>query len=452
MNQEVSPTLRLAYLINEYPAPSHTFVRREVAAVEALLGVPVLRFAVRPSAAPLVSPADRDEFCQTHYLLATRPGKAPSAAGTLSLPWHVLLTLLVRPLCLTRALIAARRLRRGANRGWVTHLAYLAQACVLARRMRAARVDHLHVHFGTNPAAIALLCERLGGPAWSLTVHGPEEFDDPKGFRLREKLVAARFIVGVSAFTGDALRRIARPQDAAKVHVVPCGLDDSFLAVAPTPLPTERRLVCVGRLTARKRQVLLVRAFGRVVAKGFSDARLTLIGDGPLRTDVEREVAALGLAAHVQLAGWQDERQVRDALCAAQCFVLPSSAEGLPVAIMEAFALGRPVIATRVAGIPELVEEGVSGWLVPPDDLDALTTAMEEAFALRVDRLAEMGAAGRRRVVERHDVRRSAEAIVALCRGAARPDATVTGPCAVDPPHADNSGVPPPSGGGARHR
>jgi glycosyltransferase involved in cell wall biosynthesis len=406
--------LRLAYLTNEYPAPSHTFIRREIVAVEGIVGEAVLRFAVRPAAAPLVAPADREEFARTDYLLGRRPGRLPGAAASLRLAGDVLLTLLRRPLCFAGALRAAIRLSRGANRGVAAHLAYLAQACALGRRARAAGVDHLHVHFASNPAAIALLCERLGGPRWSLTVHGPEEFDDPPGFRLAEKIAAARFVVGVSAFTADALRRVARPEDAGKIQVIPCGLDAAFLDAPPTPVPPEQRLVCVGRLSARKRQALLVRALARAVARGFPDARLTLIGDGPERAAVEREIAASNLAGHVDLAGWQDERGVRAALDGARCFVLPSSAEGLPVAIMEALALGRPVIATDVAGIPELVEEGVSGWLIPVDDEDALAEAIEQGFTMAPAHLTEMGEVGRRRVHERHDARRSAAALVGL--------------------------------------
>ena len=408
--------MRLAYLTNEYPAPSHTFIRREIAAVEAAAGAPVVRFAVRPSSAPLATQADREERSRTHYLLGGRSGRFPGAAAALALAMDVLITLMRRPLRVAKALRSALRLSRGANRGVLTHLGYCVQACALARRARAAGTDHIHVHFASNPAAVALLCERLGGPPWSLTVHGPEEFDDPVGHRLAEKIAAARFVVGVSAFTAEALRRVAHPADAGKVHVVPCGLDADFLGATPTPVPPERRLVCVGRLSGRKRQALLVRALRRVVARGFDDARLTLIGDGPERAAIEREIAASNLGGHVDLAGWRGEGEVRAALCAARCFVLPSSAEGLPVAIMEALALGRPVIATRVAGIPELVEDGVSGWLVPVDDEEALADAIEQAFTATPSRLADMGAAGRRRVLVRHDARRSAAAVLELIR------------------------------------
>jgi colanic acid/amylovoran biosynthesis glycosyltransferase len=396
--------VRLAYLINDYPSPSVTFIRREIVAVESLAGTPVARFAVRRSPQPLVTGADHSEAAKTRYLFD---------GGAARLALHALATLLRQPLRFAAAGTAAVRLSRGANRGLVTHLAYLAQACVLRAWTRAERITHLHVHFASNPAAIALLCRRLGGPPWSLTVHGPEEFEDPAGYRLREKTADATFVAGISEYTAAALREVARPEDAAKIHVVRCGVDDTFLREIPSPVPAGPHLVCVGRLSERKRQVLLLRAVARVIERGRRDLRLTLIGDGPMRADVEREIASLGLAAHVNLMGWQDEFHVREAIRAARAFVLPSSSEGLPVAIMEAFALGRPVITTPVAGIPELVEVGVSGWLVPVDDADALSRAIEEALSLSSEKLAEMAASGRRRVIEQHDVLKSAEALLA---------------------------------------
>src|SRR5262249_42051243 len=159
--------MKVAYLVNQYPHVSHSFIRREVVALEAL-GVPVERFSVRPSPADLVDPADRAERDRTYVLLAAGPaGLLAAALGTAA----------SRPVRWARALALAVRLGRRSQRGVVRHLAYLAEACLLMRRLRDCGAGHLHAHFGTNPAAVALLTRVLGGPPYSFTVHGPEEFD-----------------------------------------------------------------------------------------------------------------------------------------------------------------------------------------------------------------------------------------------------------------------------------
>jgi colanic acid/amylovoran biosynthesis glycosyltransferase len=403
------PGLRLGYLVNDYPSPSVTFIRREIVAIESL-GCPVLRFAVRPSAASLVTPADVREAGKTRYLLA---------GGALGLLRNTLAAALRHPARFALAVVATIQLSRGANRGVVTHLAYLAQACVLLAWTRAAGITHLHVHFASNPAAIALLCRRLGGPRWSLTVHGPEEFEDPAGHRLREKIAEASFVAAISSFTARSLSDLVHPQDRDKIHIVRCGVDEQFLHETPTPIPTEPSLVCVGRLSERKRQILLLRAVARVVSHGIN-LRLTLIGDGPTRGQVEREIETLKLADHVNVLGWRSEQQVREAIRAARAFVLPSSSEGLPVALMEALVLGRLVITTPVAGVPELVEDGVSGWLVPVDDVDALAQAIEKVLATPPAVLEKMADAGRRKVIDLHNVTRSAQTLLRLFQSAAR--------------------------------
>lgn len=260
---------------------------------------------------------------------------------------------------------------------------------------------------------MALLCRDLGGPEFSFTVHGSEEFDAPRALSLDEKIAAARFVVAVCDYGRSQLLRQAPAAAWERIHVVRCALDASWLDAEPTPAPATPRLVSVGRLCEQKGQLLLVRAVAELVAAG-REVELELLGEGPLRGALEREVAALGLAGRVHLRGRVDQAQVVAALRSARAFVLPSFAEGLPVAIMEAFALARPVISTYVAGIPELVVPGESGWLVPAGSRADLARALEEALAASPERLSAMGRAGRARVLELHDARRSAEALAGL--------------------------------------
>jgi glycosyltransferase involved in cell wall biosynthesis len=300
-----------------------------------------------------------------------------------------------------------------ADRPLPVHGVYLAQACQLLQWLRESGVTHLHAHFGTNPAEVAMLTHALGGPPWSFTVHGPEEFDRPVALHLGEKLRRAAFAVAVSSYGRSQLCRWVEHGHWHKLHVVHCGLDPEFLA-APTLLPPAvPRLVCVGRLCEQKGQLLLMQAAARLMQRGV-DFELVLAGDGEMHGDVQALIDTLGLAGRVRITGWISGADVREQILGARALVLGSFAEGLPVAIMEAMALRRPVIATMVAGIPELVRDGEHGWLVPAGDVEALAAAMQACLQLEPDTLARMGEAARRRVLERHDVDAEAARLATL--------------------------------------
>jgi len=318
-----------------------------------------------------------------------------------------------RPLRFARTLGLAVSMWRRSSRTVFHHLVYLAEACRLVQWTDAARVDHLHAHFGTNPAEVAMLAQELGGPPYSFTAHGPEEFDSPGALGLGEKGRRSAFVVAVSSFGRSQLLRWLPAADWHKVQVVHCGLEQAFHRGAPAESQAAPRLVCVGRLCEQKGQLLLVEAAKRVVASG-RPFELVLAGDGEMRAEIEALIDRLGLRSNVRITGWVATDRVRDEILAARALVLPSFAEGLPVVLMEAMALRRPVISTFVAGIPELVQDGENGWLVPAGDVDALARAMMDCLAAPADALARMGEAARERVLARHDVDTEAAKLVAL--------------------------------------
>lgn len=205
----------------------------------------------------------------------------------------------------------------------------------------------------------------------------------------------------------------SHPQHWNKLKIVRCGVGAEFREATIAPPPSAPELVCVGRLCPEKGQALLVRAVGRLVSEGYH-VRLSLIGDGEDRALIEQTIEEQELRNVVVMLGWQSSSQIRRRMQASHLLVLPSFAEGLPVVIMEALALGRPVISTFVAGIPELVKPGESGWLVPAGDLDALVNAMREALTTSPDRLEAMGRSGRAAVAARHDVRLEAAKLAKL--------------------------------------
>ena len=325
------------------------------------------------------------------------------------MPGALLWTAVTRPLRWLRAAFLALRLGRHAQ-GRLRHLVYLAEACVLLSRLTRSGARHLHAHFGTNSAAVALLAHVLGGPPYSFTIHGPEEFDRPDFLSLRNKIKRTAFVVAVSDFGRSQVFRWCDQRHWSRVHVIRCGVDAGFLH-GSEPIPETRRLVCVGRLCEQKGQLRLLEALGRLDGVPFE---MVLAGDGPMRAEIEREIERLDLRGRVQVTGWISNEAVRKHILEARALVLPSFAEGLPVVLMEALALGRPVVSSYVAGIPELVENGVNGWLVPAGSVQALTEALREVLATPVERLAAMGQAGTRRVAVLHDASREAAQLALL--------------------------------------
>jgi glycosyltransferase involved in cell wall biosynthesis len=202
-----------------------------------------------------------------------------------------------------------------------------------------------------------------------------------------------------------------------KVKVVPCGVDDAFLSERfLSPTTAAKRLVCVGRICEQKGQLLLVEAAARVRDR-LGNFELVLVGDGEMRGHVEALVAKHHLENVVRITGWASGAEVRTELLAGRAMVLPSFAEGLPVVIMEALALERPVISTYVAGIPELVDAGC-GWMVPAGSTAALVGAMVAALEADAPALTRLGQEGRRRVLSRHSAALAAELLGAAFREA----------------------------------
>ena len=206
----------------------------------------------------------------------------------------------------------------------------------------------------------------LGGPTYSFTMHGPEEFDAPRANCLREKIHHARFVVAISEFTRSQLYRWADYRDWAKIHVVHVGVSPMFLDHGPVPVPSAPRLVNIGRIVEQKGQAILIQAAARLRDRGL-DFELVIVGDGPMRGEIERLIEQLGLqgpGADHRLS--EQPRSSRKNSLAARALVLPSFAEGLPGVFFEALALGRPVISTYIAAHPELIESGsMAGWFPP---------------------------------------------------------------------------------------
>ncbi|WPF87159.1 glycosyltransferase family 4 protein [Cyanobacterium aponinum AL20118] len=385
--------MKIAYLINQYPKVSHSFIRREIIALESL-GVTIKRFSVRKIGDELVDDEDKKELLKTRFILEL---------GIKGLLFYLLRVILFQPLNFIKALILTFKIGYRSERGVMINLIYLVEACVLSFWLKQEQIRHIHAHFGTNSTTVAMLTSLLGNISYSFTIHGPEEFDKPDATALSEKIKRATFVVTISNYGKSQVYRWCEYQDWQKVHVIHCGLDEKFIQAEITPIPSENNLVCVGRLCPQKGQLLLLDAIARLKQKRII-CQLTLVGDGELRQEIEKLAEKLHIKSQINITGWASSEEVKMKINEAKLMVIPSFAEGLPVVIMESFALGRPVISTYVAGIPELVVENESGWLCFAGDVESLTEKLEKALSLSPEKLNQIGIISKKKVKYNHDI------------------------------------------------
>ena len=398
--------MRIAYLASRYPDISHTFVMREVLALRER-GVAIETISIRrPEPGELLSEEDRAEAARTYHVL-------PVSARRL-LRVH-LSALVAGPRAYFRTLSAALALASPGLRATLWQLFYFAEAIIVWARCRSLGIRHVHVHFANVSADVALLATTLGNSllpgssSWSFTMHGPTEFYDVREHRLAPKTEDAVFVACISDFARSQLMGLVGPEEWSKLQVVHCGLDTQRFsrdAEGTDGSSDVVRILSVGRLVPVKGQAILIQAAAQLVEAGLP-VRLTLVGDGPDRKKLERLTRKLGLEGRVTFAGAVGQHEIRAYFAAADIFCSPSFAEGVPVVLMEAMAMRVPVVATRIMGVGELVEDGLTGRLVAPGRVDALADALRDLAGspeLR-RRIAERG---REKVEAEFDIRQSA--------------------------------------------
>ncbi len=399
------PTGPVAYLTGDYPKVSHTFILREVQAVRAA-GVPVITCSIRrPPESEFKGQEERQARAETFYVIA-------AAKNPLRLLGGHARALLRNPGTWASTLALAIRMRSPGLKAFLWQLFYFLEAGVLADHLRRANVRHLHNHFGNSSCSVAVLAARLAGIPFSFTEHGPAIFFEVDRWSLPEKIARAQFVVAITHFCRSQLMLFSNPSDWAKIAIVHCGVTPA--AYRRDPGGNGKRVAFVGRLDPVKGALLLIEAMAQVL-KAHPDATLTLAGDGPSRAPAEARAKALGIDGAVHFAGFMTQGQVADLLANSDMLVLPSFAEGLPVVYMEALASRIPVVASRVAGVQELVEDGVTGYAIPPGDVATLTDRiirlMDDPAAAR-----RMGEAGRRAVEAGFDIAQEGARLAQLFR------------------------------------
>lgn len=394
---------KLAYLVSQYPKVSHSFIRREILALEKQ-GWEIVRFSIRGWDLQLVDPEDISERARTTFVLKN---------GTLPLGIAILKQIFHSPRRFFAAAALAVLMMQGSDRPFIWHLFYLAEACWIAPRLKSHGIAHVHVHFGVNDAEVGMLASKLAGTSYSITIHGPNEFDKARSIHLAEKIRRAAFVVAVCSFGRAQIFRIIDHRSWDKVSVVHCGIDAEFASLDAVVPSEANRLVCVGRLCAQKGQLLLVKAIPALIKEGRR-FELVLVGDGEHRAAIEQLIAENNLAEFVTVTGWASASKVKEEILRARALILPSFAEGLPIVLVEAMVLGRPVLSTYVAGIPELVVDGKTGWLFPAGSEEDMLDAIRACINTPKEALKTMGELGRARALERHHITGEAEKLATL--------------------------------------
>jgi len=389
--------LRVGYILTHYPRLAQTFIAAEITAVERN-GVEVVPFAMNPpGASEPAAPGAAQRIAQTTYL------KPQLARALFALAGQALR----HPFGIARVITMAVASAGGSPRRMVRRSAHLLQAALVAEVARRERLDYLHAQFGLAPATIAWLAAALSAVAgrplrFGFTIHGFHDFVDPAESRLDLKARDAAQVLCISDFTRSQLCLVTDPELWPRFHVARCGIDlTAFAYRRPRPQGRLPTVLAVGRLSAEKGFDVLIEALAQL-KRQRTPQRLVLVGDGPLRGPLADAALRLDVAELVEFAGELPPTEVRAHLERADLFCLPSFSEGLPISIMEAMAVGVPVVTTWIAGIPELAVAGVTALTVPPARADALAEAMRslaDDASLRL-RLSE---AARLKVEERHD-------------------------------------------------
>jgi glycosyltransferase involved in cell wall biosynthesis len=386
---------RLAYLVSRYPSISHTFILREVLSLRAQ-GFHIRVASINPPDRPFgeLTEEERTEADRTCYVKRGAVSRLPAA---------LLACLLRHPVGFFRGLAFSMRLGGTDFAKILYGLFYFLESLLLGRWMAAEKLSHLHVHFATPASTVGLIATRVFPISLSITVHGPDEFYDVPGYRLEQKIAGSSFICTIGKFARSQLMKISPPVQWTKFEVAPLGVDPTRFA------PRRGRqqnghfeLICVGRLVPAKGQHVLIGAVAQLLREGRG-IHLRIVGDGPDRRSLERDVSRMGISRSVTFEGNVNQDRIRSLYEAADLFVLPSFAEGIPVVLMEAMAMEIPVVTTFVNGIPELIRHGIDGWLVAPSDEEGLASAIAglmDDTALR----ERLGSAGRLRVMDRYDL------------------------------------------------
>jgi colanic acid/amylovoran biosynthesis glycosyltransferase len=395
----------MAYLVSQYPKLSMIFITREVLQLRQL-GWDVRVASINNADRSLdgLTVAEADEARLAFYV--KRRGLVGAARA------HAL-TFATRPVGWLRGLRLAISLGRFDVSQIGLHLAYFSEAVIVGRWMSQGKLGHLHVHLGSQAATVGLYVKRTFSVGLSITVHGPDEFYDVTTHHLRRKVADADFIVCISHFAKSQLMKLSPYEHWSKLVVSRLGIDPHIFTPVPPSTPDQPfEILCIGRLTSAKGQHLLIDVAADLRSKQRS-FKIRVVGDGEDRRSLEQLSTSRAMVDSVIFEGAVDQDRIREFYSRADCFCLPSFAEGIPVVLMEAMAMELPCITTHITGIPELITNDVNGLLVAPSDVAGIVQAIERLMDDRSLGRA-LGRRARERVLTDYNLERNVGSLASI--------------------------------------
>ncbi|MHC4415215.1 MAG: glycosyltransferase [Planctomycetota bacterium] len=400
------PPPKVAYVVSRFPKLTETFVLYEILEME--------RLGVTVEIYPLLRGRERVVHAEARALAGRAHYQPFLSLSVILAQWHYIRR---RPLAYLKVLAATLSGTFGSANFFFGALGIFPKAVRFACEMETQNVAHVHAHFANHPAVAALIIHGLTGIPFSFTARGSDIHVDRR--MLKQKLEAAAFAITVSSYNKELMVNECGPPVGDKIHVIYGGVDTDRLSPRPGAQSDEPfRIVCVARFEEVKGHAYLVEACRLLRDRGVG-FECHLIGDGPLRQTVERQIAQAGLKDRVKLLGARPYADVIEQLSRASVVVLatvPAASgkrEGIPNVLKEAMACGLPVVASSISGIPELVDHGGSGFLVPPRDTSALADVLQRLHGAPAVR-RQMGRAGRERIVRAFNLRASVAQRAAL--------------------------------------
>lgn len=366
---------KIAYVVSRFPHLPETFILREMIELEKL-GWQVELYpliiqeqaVVHEEARPWIQRAHAVPWLSPGLLKSNLRSLAKHTGRYMSLFSRVVLENIRSPKFLARALLLFPR------------------AVWMAEQLKAQGIRHVHAHYATHPALVAWLINQLTGITYSITVHAHDIFVDKP--MLATKIHDSVFVSSISEFNRKYLADMFGPWVNEKTEIIRCGIEPAYYRLSGSKSfekPKRLEIISVGSLQPYKGHIYLVQACAKLLERGIP-FRCRIIGGGDLRPMLERAIKEYGLERSVQLLGPRTQEEVSRFLRTANCYVQPSvvtstgKMEGIPVALMEAMASRIPVVATAISGVPELVRPGETGWLVPPENVDALAAALTDIY------------------------------------------------------------------------
>ncbi|HWP93493.1 MAG TPA: glycosyltransferase [Thermodesulfobacteriota bacterium] len=405
--------LKVVYLLDLFPALSETFILNEVIELTKQ-GVDVSVFALSKPTEEIVHPEAEELANKTYYLDGLK--KLSRFRKVCFFLYVHIYFLVTSPLKYLKACSFAYSI--GSFKYLLTRF---RNSIYYAYQLRGSEKSHMHVHFASTASEYAMLISILSGIPYSFTVHAYDIFQ--RFSLMREKIKTAKFVVAVSLYNKNYIKKRCPGIDENKIHVVHCGVDLQKLANQGSVIAgggdRPFAILSVGRLIEKKGHIYLLDACRTIVNRGISDFICQIVGDGPLGKELEGRILKLDLSDKVHLTGSLPSERVLQLIGEADLFILPcvvardGDMDGIPVSLMEAMALGKPVISTHISGIPELVKDS-AGILVPPADPEALADAIEEIYQMDPQKRNELGMKGREIIESEFNIKKEVEKLKTL--------------------------------------